>query len=368
MKVILSGRRPDMGGPTGLNSAPAFPGAKGREAIMRIKRCAPLGVTVSAAVMMLVHIGAGEPKKPEPAITPAGPAVMWREPADIATRDLYYGPGGKSHAPLGTCKFLGEDMGASSPKFDVVCEDGIKWKAKLGVEARPEVAASRLLWAVGYFANEDYFEPIFKVENLPHLRRGDRWVRDGAAHDVRLKRHNKDEKRIGTWAWKQSPFTGTREWYGLRVLMAVINNWDLKDVNNAIYQVEGPNPEQRYIVSDLGASFGTTGLNRGAKGDVDEYMRSKWMSGASGGFVDFNVPSAPGGAWIFHVPEMKLRLGLTWIGHHIPVEDARWMGSLLARLSTAQIRDAFRAGGYSDTEAEEFTQTLEGRIRELNNL
>ena len=35
----------------------------------------------------------------------------------------------------------------------------MKWRVKLGVEARPETVASRLVWAVGYYANEDYFLP-----------------------------------------------------------------------------------------------------------------------------------------------------------------------------------------------------------------
>jgi hypothetical protein len=44
------------------------------------------------------------------------------------------------------------------------------------------------------------------------------------------------------------------------------------------------------------------------------------------------------------------------------------MGSLLARLSPQQVRDAFRAGGYSATEVEEFSQLLAHRIQELNSL
>ena len=30
---------------------------------------------------------------------PDAPAVLWREPTDIASRDLFYGVGGKDHAP-----------------------------------------------------------------------------------------------------------------------------------------------------------------------------------------------------------------------------------------------------------------------------
>ena len=39
--------------------------------------------------------------------------------------------------------------------------------------------------------------------------------------------------------------------------MALINNWDLKEINNAIYDEKGQGP--RYVVSDLGATFGETG-------------------------------------------------------------------------------------------------------------
>src|SRR5215472_8657055 len=185
--------------------------------------------------------------KNSPAAPPAGPAVMWREPADIASRDLYYGPGGKEHAPHGTFTFEKEDLQNANPKFDVVDEDGVKWRVKLGDEARPETAATRLLWAVGYFANEDYFMPEIHVKNLPRLRRGRQHASpDGAVRNARLKRRLKDEKKIGFWKWADNPFKDTREWCGLRVMMAVISNCDLKDVNNSIYQVAGGDPEQRY--------------------------------------------------------------------------------------------------------------------------
>jgi hypothetical protein len=287
---------------------------------------------------------------------------------DIQTRDLYFGPGGKAHEPSGTFKFVGEDNSGTSPKFEIVSDDGTHWKAKLGVEARPETVASRLLWAVGYFSNENYYLTTLRVQDMPHLQRGGKWVdRDGTVHGVRLKRHVKGEERIGNWSWRDSPFSDTREWFGLRVMMAVMNNWDLKDANNAIYRIRTPQPEAHYMVSDLGATFGTTSLNPAAKGKLEEFRQSKWLNGVSGKYVNFNVPAAPGIGYFFFPPNAA-KLGLTWIGHHIPVTHARWMGVLLARLSPAQIRDAFRAGGYSPSEVEEFSQLLARRIQELNNL
>jgi hypothetical protein len=298
-----------------------------------------------------------------------GPAILWREPVDIATRDLFHGPGGKAHEPQGTFTFEKEDMEGSNPKFDVVDEDGVKWKVKMGGEARPETAASRLVWAVGYFANEDYFMPVLHVQNMPRLHRGANLVSpDGTVHNVRLKRHLKDEKKIGTWSWAKDPFTGTREWYGLRVLMAVINNWDLKDSNNSIYQVRGDLPEQRYVVTDLGSSFGSPGLNWASKGNLTAYTHSKLIGKAAPEFVDFNVPSPPKLNTFIDVPELKRRLSLCWLGHHIPLTDVKWIGHLLARLSPDQIRDAFRSADYSPQEVEAYSQVVERRIAELEKL
>ena len=296
-------------------------------------------------------------------------AVLWRDPADIASRNLFYGPGGKAHEPRGTFTFEKEDMSGSNPKFDVVDEDGVRWRVKMGAETRPETVASRLVWGVGYFANEDYFMPVLHVQKMQRLRRGRNLVSPGGVvHNVRLKRHLKDEKKIGMWSWAKGPFTGTPEWYRLRVLMAVMNNWDLKDSNNSVYQTRGEPPEEIYVVSDLGASFGTTGLNWMLKGNPSAYCGSKWIKSISPEFVDFNVPSPPAMNYYIDFPELARRLSLVWLGRHIPREHARWMGHQLARLSHDQIRDAFRAGGYSSEEVEQLSRVLEGRIRELEKL
>ena len=68
--------------------------------------------------------------------------------------------------------------------------------SKTGPEARPETVASRFVWAVGYFANEDYFVPTLHVEAMQHLSRGENLVLpNNNVANVRLKRHLKDEKK-----------------------------------------------------------------------------------------------------------------------------------------------------------------------------
>jgi hypothetical protein len=307
----------------------------------------------------------GNPKaKPEP----QGPAVLWREPADIAARDLYYGPGGKAHEPLGPFTFEKEDLAGTNPKIDVVDGNGVRWKVKLGNEARPETAGSRFVWAAGYFANEDYFLPEMRVWKMPHLHRGANLVSaNGTLRNVRLKRHLTNQQKIGMWSWSDNPFKKTREWYGLQVLMAVINNWDLKDSNNAIFQYSGATPEQRYMVSDLGASFGARGWNW-SKDNPEAYSRSHWIGSKSHDEIDFNVPGAPAVTRFPNFVETSRRLSLMWLGRKIPVADARWMGNLLGQLSPKQIRDAFRASGYSLDETERLSSVLERRIVELQKL
>src|SRR5215468_11205047 len=74
--------------------------------------------------------------------TTDGRAVLWRDPLNIKTRNLFYGPGGAAHAPHGQLVFMNEDFDGSSPKFSVRDADGVKWKVKLGPETRPETVAT----------------------------------------------------------------------------------------------------------------------------------------------------------------------------------------------------------------------------------
>jgi hypothetical protein len=299
-------------------------------------------------------------------------AILWKNPADIRSRNLYYGPGGKEDQPKEPLTFLKEDLGSTNPKFEVRDGNGIKWKIKLGIEARPETVATRLMWAVGFVTNENYFLPEAKVEDMPRrLKRGQKLV--GTNGDIRAVRLQRPlcGKKISIWSWKHNPFTGTREFNGLRVMMALLNNWDLKDVNNAIYtDCEKPGTEL-YEVSDLGASFGRSGESYTAgmsKNNLREYRRSKFISKVTPDYVSFNFPTRLPYLYVFRFPLFFSHLRQRWIGHHIPRSDAKWIGSWLAELSPEQIRDAFRAAGYSPAQVEAYATTVEARIAELKRL
>jgi hypothetical protein len=297
------------------------------------------------------------------------PAVIWRDPGDIATMNLVYGAGGSEHAPdaHGTYTFDKEDMEGTSPKFDVKDEQGTKWRVKLGQEPQSETAATRLLWAVGYFVDEDYYLPEIKVAGLPKLRRGQNFVsEDGIVRGARLERKAKDVKKIGNWDWSKNPFAGTKELNGLRVMMALLNNWDLKDINNSIYVVDG---ERRYVVSDVGATFGKTGdsISR-SKSNLKGYEESKFIDKETPAEVDFVMHSRPFFLTAVNAPNYHKRTSMESVTKHIPRADAKWLGQLLGQLSEEQIRDCFRTAGYTADEVDGYTKEVQNRIAALNAL
>jgi hypothetical protein len=307
--------------------------------------------------------------KPVPASAVSNP-VLWRMPEDIAGKNLFYGQEGEQGQPRPPFVFLREDMHGTSPKFDARDANRRKWRGKLGPEARPEVVASRLLWAVGYYVNTDYVLPEAQVQGL-RMRRKSASLHGTTVTDARFAHKPKGEKKLGIWSWKQNPFFGTREFNGLRVMMALMNSWDLKDSNNAVYADKSTH-QQIYLVSDIGATFGTTGLSwtpAGSKGKPNSYASSKFVTRNTGVEVDFATPSPPKAllaeSFGFGAFGYLRRERLDWIGKNIPNPDAHWIGTLLGQLSHQQLVDAFRAGNFPPDQIEEYVAALESRIHEL---
>ena len=308
------------------------------------------------------------------------PPVLWRDPGDIASLDLVNGAGGAAHAPdaKSDYTFVKEDMNGTSPKFYARDANGVEWLVKLGVEAKPETAATRFVWAMGYFTDEDYYLPEIHVTGLQKLHRKmtGASVETGTVLHVRLKRQGPNLKKVENWKWLENPFEDTREFRGLLVLMALINNWDLKEVNNKVYV---DNNERHFVVSDLGAAFGRTGwpvvpppmfpMPHATKGVLKDYEHSKFIVRVQGDTVKFEMNIATP----FFIEDTRHALFSEYarnakLEDAIPIDDARWMGQQLARLTPQQIRDAFRTAGYEPEEAEGFAKVVERRIAELNQL
>ena len=294
--------------------------------------------------------------------------MIWHDRGDAAALDLAGGPGGRAHEPGEQLRFIEESNSGTSPKFEVEDEHGVRWKVKLGEEARSETAATRLLWAAGYVVDEDYYRPGIRVVGLPRLARGQEFVTDeGVVTGARLERQSGGGEEAAGWSWHDNPFVGTREFNGLRVMMALLNNWDLKDVNNRVFDTLAGGEE--YGITDLGATFGRTGnvITR-SKGVSKDYAQTKFIADVTATHVDFVMQSRPFLPLVLYPSHYRSRTRMERLVKHVPLADARWIGDRLGRLSAEQIRDAFRASGFSPADIEVYTQVVVTRIRALQDL
>ncbi len=84
--------------------------------------------------------------------------------------------------------------------------------------------------------------------------------------------------------------------------------------------------------------------------------------------MSFATPARPALVVLINPLDYMYRMRLRWVGRKIPRSDVKWMGSMLARLSSKQVRDAFRAAGYSESQVEGYAGIIENRIAALNDL
>ena len=290
--------------------------------------------------------GLADSKKKKKAV-PTGTPILWQRPDDITSRDLYLGPGGNAMRPdLRRITFIKEQKGGYSKKYEVRDASGREWVVKIGKEAQSETSAIRLLWGVGYMTEVNYLVPRVTIPGK------------GTFTNVRFEARPESWKRVAEWKWKKNPVLGSPEFQGLKIMMALINNWDLKDSNNEILQISGENGnELRYIISDLGATFGhasTTPLFwrfTRSRNNPNKFAKSNFLEKVKGNRVVLHFGGKNRG-----------------IMKDIDIDDAQWMASLLSQLSDRQLRDAFRAANYNQNQINVLASTVRHRTNELLSL
>jgi hypothetical protein len=279
---------------------------------------------------------------------------LWEEPADIESANLFDGPWGGDRAPDpdATFTFLRPKAGGINPGVVVTDPAGREWRVKqhahndAGAEGPVEVVVSRVLSAVGYHQPPVYFLPSFSMATS-----AGRKPRTQAGGRFRLQ--TPSLKDIGSWSWQRNPFVGTPPHQGLLVILALFNSTDLKEDNNSLYRVSIDGEiEHWYVVRDLGAALGENARFAPRGDDVARYERSQFITGVSNGFVQFANKS----------PNQRL------FQRQITVDDVRWAGNLLARLTDRQWHDAFRAGGYPTDVAERYIQKIRSNIEAAKSL
>ena len=277
--------------------------------------------------------------------TPGQSAELWEQPTDLAERNLFDGPWGKDLAPnpTATYAFVSVKTVGVSPGFAVTDEHGMAWSVKQGPEAKVEVVMSRVLSAVGYHQPPVYYLPRWTISGGPSSR---------IQPEARFRPKHTVVKDEGEWSWQENPFLGTKPYNGLRVLMMILNESDLKNSNNSLYEVKEPGDAGKaarrwYVVRAIGTALGETGRLDPKRGDPALFERTRFINRVKNGAVDFN----------YHGRHQEL-------ADHIAPADVRWMCDLLAQLRIEQWRDAFRAGGYDAATSERFIARIREKIAE----
>lgn len=138
----------------------------------RLRKC--MNTLCIAIVMLTVAISvdakqAQQPQNPNEPIagTVFQAPLLWRNPGNIESLNLFYGPGSPEREPKEPFRFVKELSDGATPKFEVVDQRDVHWIAKLGDEAKSETAATRLVWAAGYFTDEAYHLSEMRVAQMP---------------------------------------------------------------------------------------------------------------------------------------------------------------------------------------------------------
>ncbi len=289
-----------------------------------------------------------------------GTPVLWRDPGPIAGRDLFWGTGSAERAPQAPYMFVSEDVSGTNPKIRVRDAKGTEWTVKFAGtdahknEVHAEVAATRLVWALGYLVEENYFVAGGKIEGAVGLKRSASEV--GADGSFRLARFEREDPAMKdspqTWSFEANPFKGRPELSGVMILSAALHHWDLKPDNTAIVQVRRDNKvEAWYLFSDLGSTFGKMeGLPRVISGrdrwNLEAYRAERLVDKVSDGKVYLNHDGS-------------------WSIDPVPLEHARWFANLAAQLTPQQVRRAFEASGASPELIEGFSAKFLEKLREL---
>ena len=260
--------------------------------------------------------------------------TLWTDPSDLESRDLLYGNGGKSGVPDATQEF--EYIRGNRQRLlqDV---SGRIWEVRKGESGNAEIASQRILWALGYYSDQEYFVSAARIKGQKRQS------------DVVLRLLNGDlHRKDVTWAWSSNPFVQSKELEGLLAVMLLMDNLELDDKNNAI-AVDSLAKTEIYYVSRIRSAFGGCGgVLNGSRANPTHYAKAGFIEKTDAGYVYFHC---------------KVRNSSE--PAKISIESAKWISQLLSRLSDSQLSSAFKAGNFTSPESEAFVRAMRSRIGQI---
>lgn len=209
--------------------------------------------------------------------------------ADVAAMDIRTGPGQHEFAPnaLVQCDFSPKEFGGRTPKFGCAIGSGDVRKVRYGRangEVYASVAATRLLWALGFGADTMYPVRVLCRDCPSSLEGAGVTTPGGIRFDVAAIEHKFPGHEIGNWSWSEFQLIDSAaggatlaERDALRLLAVVLQHSDNKPEQQRLvcrnWNRDHDTPEACdpfLIIHDVGETFGRANLfNRSSVGSVN---------------------------------------------------------------------------------------------------
>ena len=310
---------------------------------------------VAVTVAALAPVAAVE-VKPAVRLDAIKRAQVW-EPTDTPSKDLAAGPDRKDGFKPGdtvVCEYVGKKMTGHSPKFTCVIPPNDEVKVKFGRdngEVYGEVAATRLLWALGFGADAMYPVKVLcrkcppQLGGIPNGGRLDELLFDVAAVERKMPGHDIATKELEGWSWAEldqvSEAAGGAPLAhrdALKLLAALIQHTDSKPEQQRLvcldkdWKGDAPCGRPFMLINDLGLTFGkANALNRSLKGAVnfDEWSQTPVWKEKSG-----------------CVANLSGSISGTLEYPRISEEGRAFLADLLTQLSDKQLDDLFQTARF----------------------
>jgi hypothetical protein len=280
-------------------------------------------------------------------------AQVWR-PTNIPALNLAAGPQGHGAFPPGatiTCDYVEKRTEGHSPKFFCAPPSGDELKVKFGRdngEVYAEVAATRLLWALGFGADAMYSVKVV-CRGCPARLGGtpmdglDRRLFDPAAVERKMPGKEIVTKDKQGWAWQELDLVDEETSGGaprahrdaLKLVAALLQHSDSKPAQQRlaclddVFVADAPCVHPFMLINDLGQTFGRANtFNRDVIGSANF---ARWSATPVWRDKTGCVANLSG----------SLTGTLTY--PRISEEGRQFLAGLLVQLSDAQIDDLFEA-------------------------
>jgi hypothetical protein len=285
-------------------------------------------------------------------------AQVWKA-TDVKSKDLKSGPidhDGFAPQALLPCAYRERDMSGRTPKFTCELAPGDEIKVKYGAdngEVYAEVAATRLMWALGFPADR-MFSVRVACEGCPadpHSKKGEtagKVLFDPAAVERKMKGAAMETSPDSGWAWNE--LDEVREAEGgapraqrdaLKLLAVFLQHGDNKPSQQRLVCASAKDEDEDadcaepwMMMQDLGVTFGRANLfNRGNTGSVNYEAWSEvpiWL----------DVPSCIGNLAPSQSGSME--------NPHVSEAGRKFFADLLLQLSDRQLRDLFETARFAE--------------------